>query len=149
MPDYIVTNATIKRDNIEGKYGVMRDITLTLVPEGGVVPGDQFTASWYTKATTEPPVQGTVLTGDVTDGEYGKKFKKAQAAGGFGGGGPRPEDPKRSAAIQRMHAQKVAVMVLQAKATAGLATADDFTPAKLASLADWFYGDADKARSAA
>lgn len=92
------------------------------------------------KASTPAPTVGQELDGTIDrEAQYGPKFKKAYA-GGPGGGG-RPRDPKETAAIQRQHSQKVAAMIVQAKATAGVATPEDFTPAKLKQLTDYFEAD--------
>lgn len=97
---YTVEAITGNDEKPDKGYGPMRSIFMNLSGEGRV--------EWYTKAATQPPAIGSQLTGMVEDGQYGKKFKKAKPANGFGGG-PRPEDPVRSKRILRMHSQDMAI----------------------------------------
>lgn len=106
------------------------------------------------KPTTAAPSAGETLDLELSDNlKYPAvmKGKKVAPAGGFGGGGPRPEDPKRAAAIQRMHAQKVGVEAVELAISLGLAkpttTAELFTLVR--ETADWLERDVEKARSSA
>src|SRR5260221_453778 len=116
MPAYTVEQAAKKMDKPDTGYGPMMVMSLMLKDEQGAVTA----AEWFTRATTPIPGAGSQLQGDLTNGKFGWQFKKA-SAGGFGGA-PRPEDPKRARAIQRMHSQTAAVTLVAAKAQAGLAT---------------------------
>ena len=126
-------------------HGEMQVVKLTL--DDGK---DTVNAEWFTKITTPLPAPGSQIAGELSDSPYGRKFKKA-AAGGFGGGGPRPEDPKRAAAIQRMHDQDMALRAVELALTAGVAKVT--TSAELFDLigktADWFGKDVKRARDAA
>ena len=90
---------------------------------------------------------------DTKTSKAGKSYQKL-ARPIFQGGGnaaPRQEDPKRSAAIGRMHDQDMALRAVELATTLGLAkpasTADLFD--LVAKTADWFAKDTAKAKDAA
>lgn len=148
MPTYTVVDASQKKA-LDGKHGPMQVIALELQDD---LAGAPKAAEWFTKASTPLPAVGERLEGDVTQGEYGLKFKKAQAAfNGGGGGGPRPEDPKRAAAIQRMHDQHMALRAVELASRLELVAAKDTAElfALVAKTADWFGKDVQRAREAA
>ena len=132
MPEYTVLGAEHKKA-VDGRNGPMQVINLRL-SDGS----NEHVAEWFTKAATEVPSPNTRLEGTLEAGQYGLKFKKAY--NGAGGGG-RPRDPKDTAAIVRQHSQHMAVLLLQAKAQAGILAAEELTPAKLKQLTDFFDDD--------
>jgi hypothetical protein len=98
----------------EGKYGKNVDLTMTLVD----IPNQVVLTQ---KADRPFPKAGETL--DLSLEPYSPeevqkyppkanllRAKRPQQAGMFG---LRPEDPKRSAAIQRMHSQEIAVRTLR------------------------------------
>lgn len=78
MTAFTVKAASKKKD-VDGKHGPMQVIALTF--------DDGTQAEWFTKASTPVPAPGSTLDGELEDGQYGKKFKKAFAGGGGGRGG--------------------------------------------------------------
>ncbi len=117
MAQYTVLSARKVKDVDDRGYGPMQSIALELVGPDGVT----VEAEWFTKRQTGVPSPSSSLEGDVTEGPYGMKFKKAASVGYSGGGGPRPEDPKKSAAIQRMASQKAAIQVVEIATKMGFA----------------------------
>jgi hypothetical protein len=105
---FTVVEATKKKD-VEGRNGPMQVIGLGLIDEAGTA----VAAEWYTRADTALPQPASTLDGDVEDGPYGKKFKKAAPAFG-GGGGFRQKDPaeRRSIAMQSSLTRAVEVVRL-------------------------------------
>jgi hypothetical protein len=135
MPTFTVQSATQVQTK-QTEYGPMQSIDLMLQEPG---QGDAFKANWYTKATTPVPAPGQTLEGEVTDSQYGKKFKKAPpAAGGFRGGGRSPQETRQ---IVRQHSQHMALLYVQAKAAVDALPAD-FKPSDLKAIIDWFDADA-------
>lgn len=128
MSTYTVTQARKAKD-VEGQHGPMQVIELVLQDETG-----SKTAEWYTKAATPLPQVGSQVEGTIEQGQYGLKFKKAFNPAG------RPEDPKRSARIQRMHAQEMGLRYLQAKASAGQLSKFP-TLDELRVVIEWFDAD--------
>ena len=102
MSAYTVMAAKEKK-RFPGKQGGEFVVYLVQLDDGN---GAKQTAELVQKAATPAPQVGDQLEGTVEQSEYGAKFKKAQR-GGFGG--PRPDDPKKSAHIARMHAQDMAL----------------------------------------
>ena len=130
MPEFTVLEAEHKKA-VDGKHGPMQVIALRLND------GDRdHDAEWFTKATTDVPQSGTRLEGTLEAGQYGLRFKKAYNAPGGGG-----RSPKDTASIVRQHSQHMSLLLLQAKAQAGLLTAEELTPAKIKSLTDFFDDD--------
>ena len=80
----------------------------------------------------------------------GKLKGKREQAGGFGGG-PRPEDPKRAAAIQRMHDQDMALRAVELALSLALVKPADTKGLfnLISDTADWFGKDVQRARDAA
>lgn len=103
VQSYTVEEVVSNDDRPDKGNGPMRSIRMKFAGAPEIV-------EWYTRATTNPPQPGTQLVGTVESSQYGLKFKKAQQQGG---GGPRPEDPKRAARIQRMHSQTAAIELAQ------------------------------------
>lgn len=139
MPDYKVITAEHKKPVTTDK-GEFQVIALTLDVDGKIEGAD-----WFTKASTVVPAQGSVLSGTLEDSPYGKKFRKQQA---FGGGGPRPEDPRRAAMILRQHSQHMALMYAALRQSQGHLP-PDFSLTDLGKVADWFDADARRAGDAA
>jgi hypothetical protein len=91
-----------------GTYGENEDFTLTL--EGVDKP-----AILTQKPGKAPPAVGESIELELSPHpRFDDKLKaKRQQNNSFGGGfGSRPEDPARSARIQRMHAQEMAIRVI-------------------------------------
>lgn len=85
------------------QHGQFKAYKLTLgTPEG------QVDAEWLRKADSPAPQVGQVLEGTLEDGQYGRKFKPTARAS-F----QRSEDPKRTAAIQRMWAMDHAMQLVR------------------------------------
>jgi hypothetical protein len=140
MPTYAVTAAEEKK-RVDGKYGPMVVFNLRLKGPDGI----EHTAEWFTKATTPLPAPGTSLEGDLEDGQYGKSFKKAKPANGFGG-----REPRDSGRIERQHSQEMAIRLV------GLSHAYPVEANSAAEylrvlnglvkpLTDWFVADLDNA----
>ena len=70
------------------------------------------------KADSEPPKEGDVIYGDITDSEFGQKFKSAKKP--FGQQGYQ-ESPEKQASINRAVALNNAVNHLAAQGQVGLA----------------------------
>lgn len=140
MAVYTVTAAR-HRKAVEGQHGPMQVIDLTL-SDGSEFP---LEAEWFTKATTNVPVPGTTLDGDITDSPYGKKFKRAPSMGAGGGFGPRPEDPARARRILRQHSQDMALRTIELAVKHTIidppADAKDLF-GLIAKTAEWFDKDA-------
>ena len=105
MPTYTV-KAINRQKNWSGKFGDM--VSYYCVLENG--EGNQAEVELAQKVSTASPTVGQSLEGTVENGGYGKKFKKAQPAGGFRGG-PRPDDPATRDSIERQVAVKAAAEV--------------------------------------
>lgn len=130
MAEYTVLAASQKK-MVDGQHGPMQVIALTLQADGG----QPQQCEWFTKATTNVPVAGQKLDGELQESQYGLKFKKTQG-GGFGGfrGGGRSPGEQRS--IARMHSQKMAMQYAAVKGEV------PSTWTALEELVDWFYQDA-------
>lgn len=132
MPDtYTVVDAT-KKKSVDGKFGPMQVVALRL--QNGA---EVLATEWFTKASTPLPAAGETLEGDVTEGKYGKEFKKAQ---GFGGRSPR--DSRR---IERQHSQEMALRALAL--LGGELQEDDWVDVRhdIKWWTDWFVTDLDVA----
>jgi hypothetical protein len=125
MPTYTVTAATKKKD-VQGQHGPMQVIALMLEGHAPLV-------EWFTKADTPLPTPGSTIEGEVSQGEYGLKFKKTPA-GGFRPGGRSPEDSKQ---IVRQHSQEMALRYCALKG----AKPD---MGELRKVIDWFQRDAEE-----
>jgi hypothetical protein len=97
--------AAAKKKDVQGQNGPMQVIALTL-DDGSAAP---VLAEWFTKASTPLPAPGQKLDGTLEDSQYGKKFKKAQHNGGFGG----KRDPATEKRITRQHSQDMAIETLK------------------------------------
>jgi hypothetical protein len=93
----------------------------------GRKPGNELKVGDVLEATSED------------DGRGGLKLKVQNNFAG--GGGPRPEDPKRSARILRQHSQQMAIEWVALALSRGKLP-EDFTLAKLWALVDAFDKDA-------
>lgn len=108
MPQFTVESVERTRDWGEGsQYGPKRSYYMRVTGHDAVVELAQ-------KLNTPPPTVGQVIEGTLepAQGDYPRKLKKAQQQNGFGGGGPRPEDPARSRRIVRQHSQSTAVDII-------------------------------------
>ena len=135
MPTLTVASANVKpgKENVQTQHGAKKVIVLQLKD------GDELKqAEWFTNATTPLPAPGSTLDGELEAGQYGLRFKKAQQQGGFGG--PRPEDPVRSARILRQHSQMVAIQFATLMHSLGRLP-EDFGREQLVALVDWFDAD--------
>ncbi len=144
MPFTITAVSPNPRQWNSTKGGPMLSYRIDLDGPDGPVAG----VEWARKATSVAPTVGQQLDGTIdTSGSYGPKFKQAPA-GGFGGGGPRVEDPKRAATILRQHSQDMSLRYAAIRQAQGKLP-DTFSPADLFKLADLFDEDARKAGKAA
>lgn len=125
-----VVSVTPKPAKPDSKFGDMQSIKLKVKGDfssldgvadpikNGTIP---LLVEWYAKATTPVPAAGDKLDGELENGQYGWKFKKAGQGGGGGGGrGWQPPDPKDQQRIVRQHAQKCAVELLKTAHELGL-----------------------------
>lgn len=120
-----------------GDYGPMNGFTLTL--EGVDKPVDI-----NQKPTSPAPQPGTTVDLELSPHprfDDRLKGKKVQPAGGFGGGGSRPEDPKRAATILRQHSQDMALRYAAIRQTQGQLP-ESFKLPDLFLIADQFDADA-------
>lgn len=88
-----------------------------LIPYRFEAEGVEGEITWNRKPGSPGPKVGETLTGDISENEYGKKFKLARSGSSFGGGGRSPQETKR---IERMAAHKVAVQIVAVAQQAGL-----------------------------
>jgi len=91
---YKVTNA-IKTKEIEGQYGKMAIYTLELEGEEPV--------ELMQKPDTPAPKAGDILEGEISETQYGRRFKKARSFGGRSGGKGdyrTPEQIMRTTALE-------------------------------------------------
>jgi hypothetical protein len=141
---FTVVEATVTKEVPDGKFGPMKSVTLGLVDEAGAA----VQAEWFTKAETPLPQPGSSLEGDLENGPYGKKFKKA--AGQFaGGGGFRQKDPaeRRSIAMQSSGARGTDIVCALISSGAWKPdSADDAAKAALR-IAHQFYAAVQKAEA--
>lgn len=104
---------------------------------------------WARKESSPAPIVGQKIEGSLELTDYGHKFKAAQSPNGFGGS--RPEDPKKAAAIGRMHDQDMSLRTVEIASKLGLVapttTAELFE--LIARTADWYGRDTTRAREAA
>jgi hypothetical protein len=144
MPVYEITGvAEAVRDWNSPLGGQMRGYRIDLKGADG---SEELLVEWSRKVASPAPTVGMQVEGVVKQGQYGKKFKKSQAISGSGGG-RFEEDPKRSARIQRMHSQDMAMRAMALRLTPEELhdmPAEKFSSA-LSALADWFDKDADGA----
>jgi len=73
--------------------------------------GDESWVELMQKPTTPAPTVGQELEGTIETTQYGKRFKRVQAAGSFQGG--RTNDPETRGSIERQSALKAAVDTVQ------------------------------------
>ena len=107
--EYTIEAVASEVREYESKYGTMKSYKLKLTGELDPVELSQ-------KATTPAPTVGTVLNGNIEDGQYGKKFKKDFQANGttprsFGGGAP-----KDSYTMYLSYAKDILIAMLESKA---------------------------------
>lgn len=88
----------------------------------GTIDGELDTVEFTTKPQYAPKV-GDTLEGTVEDTDYGKKFKKAMAPGGFNRGGGRT--PEEQDAIMRQHAVTDAISLMTLIGDKNLATKEN------------------------
>lgn len=120
------------------------DYTITVDQHDGPVTLTQ-------KPDTPAPAAGQVIEGTLEPSKqagYPPKLKKAQRFGGGGGFGPRPRDPKESAAIVRQHSQHMTLLYLQAKAQQGAITQFP-SMEEIRRVIDWFDADVAQAKGRA
>lgn len=110
MPTYEIVNVqSLVRDWESTKGGPMKSYRIDLKDEAGE---SKSSVEWARKATSPPPTVGEKLDGTIEHTDFGLKIK-VSPSGGFGGGGPRPRDPKESRRIAIQHGQKCAVDILR------------------------------------
>jgi hypothetical protein len=136
MPEYTIVAAEHKKD-MPAKEGFKPSQIISLVLSDGP---NRHEAEWITSKDTDPSsLVGQRKGFTLESTQYGIRAKADRPA--FGGGGMRPRDPKETSAIVRQHSQHMAVLLLQAKATAGVLGEHDLTPAKIKQLTDFFDDD--------
>lgn len=122
MPEYTVTAL-----HGQGKPWSTKDGKGPFIPHRFEVEGKEGMVEWSRKEGSPGPSVGEVLSGDLTQGQYGWKFKKAQAnGGGFGG-----KSPEQQRSIVRQHSQ------MEAKGVREFKLDDDFRK-----VINWFQEDA-------
>jgi hypothetical protein len=135
--EYTIVEAVHKKD-MPPKEGFKPSQIIALKLSDGTTTHE---AEWITSKDTDPSsLAGTRKGFTLEPSQYGMKAKADRPAFG-GGGGFKPRDPKETAAIQRQHSQHMAVLLLQAKAQAGVLTVEEVSSGKLKQLADWFDDD--------
>jgi hypothetical protein len=125
-----------------GQHGPMMSYYLTLVDGEGQETANVDLAQ---KPTSPAPQPGQTLEGNIDQGSYGPKFKKAFTQS-FGGGG-RGKSPEEQASIVRQHSQEMALRALEIAATFGVvdppqSTRDFFVLVE--KTTEWFVKDARK-----
>lgn len=99
---------------------------------------------FVTKANGSPPKAGDKVDGEIVPNEKNPswlpEFKLPRRGAGGGFSGPRPEDPKKTAGIRRMHCQKLALELVKL----GLETALIEKPNNFGDLLQAFYLQADE-----
>jgi hypothetical protein len=142
MPAYVV-EAVNESWDWDGKFGKNRSYKLHLKgPDGASQAGVELAQ----KLDTPAPQVGQTLQGTLdTSGRY-VKFRKDQQPGGFGGGGPRPRDPKESAQIVRQWAVREALVYARLRHDQGKLP-EDFTFEDLFMVADVLERHVKKAQS--
>ena len=143
--------AAHKTKDVEGQYGPMKDLALTLRDGQDI----EHQASWFTKQTTPVPEIGSTIEGELEPGRFGLKFKKA---GGFAGGGggfaraPQDDHPVRRAGIVRQHSEDMALKTIELGLTLGIVKAPENTEqlrVLIRKWAAWYDEDVREAREAA
>lgn len=139
MPTYTVVKAEQKK-TINGQHGELVVWGLTL--RNG--DGKEAQVETVSKPTTTYS-EGQSVEGEVSNSDYGLKFKRAMSGGGgFRGGGRSPADTK---AIQRQHSQEMALRLLSLEAQLGARTTVSFD--EVSKLADQFDRDIANGKAAA
>lgn len=134
--EFTIVSAQHKKD-LPPKEGMAAKQVVVLRLTDGTT---EHEAEWLTVTTTDvDALPGTRIAGKLEPSQYGMKFRKDSQS--FGGGGQRGRSPEDTASIVRQHSQHMAVLLLQAKATAGVLTEEDLKPPKIRSLTDWFDDD--------
>jgi hypothetical protein len=138
VAEFTVVAAQHKKD-MPPKEG-MRPSQVVALSLQDISGAQSHSAEWITSKDADvEALVGTRVSGTLEPSQYGLRFKKDRPT--FSGGGFKPRDPKDTASIIRQHSEHMAVLLLQVKATAGVLTEDDLTPAKIRSLTDWFDDD--------
>lgn len=140
MPWKVVAVSEQTRPWNSQKGGPMVSYKVHLQDTAGVVTQNVELAQ---KQSSAPPAVGQVLEGNVDQGDYGPKFRKAFQQGG-GGRGMSPED---RASIVRQHSQDMSLRALELAYALGViekpATAREFLEL-VEKTTDWFVKDARK-----
>jgi hypothetical protein len=111
MPEtYEVQMAEHKADKPDTGYGPKQVINLSLKNSAGEVKQ----AEWFTNASTSVPQPGTQLVGEISNTQYGLRFKKvaSAASGNFGGSKEYKADPAKQAAIAMESSIKSAIDIV-------------------------------------
>lgn len=123
--NYKITKVSETVRDYDTKFGAMKSYKVMLENETDPVEISQ-------KASTPAPEAGQELSGSIQTTDYGKKFKKEFANGGFtgGSGGNKTESPEKQDSIMKMNALNNAVNIGSNHKWEGtstiLATADEF-----------------------
>jgi len=136
MPAYEVANAEHKK-NFTGKQGGEFSVWALRLKDG-----ENFVNAELVTKEGSPTPSGTI-NGTLEHGDYGTKLKKDKPA--FNGGGPRVEDPKRSAEIRRMASQRAGIELLAVEVAAGLRFDETKASDHLLPIIQWFEDDARRA----
>lgn len=116
MPEFTVVSSSKKKEfPAKDDKPAMQVIALRLAQDGNAAPVE---AEWFTRATTDLPMPGSKLDGDLEPGQYGMRFKKSRPNNGFGGGRRDPATEKR---IVHQHSQDMAIETLKLAHQMGVA----------------------------
>lgn len=143
----------------EGNYGKNVDYTIALVGVPEQVRLTQKPETPAPKAGDEidvmledfPPAQVEKFSALATM-KKAVKPKQQFGGGGFGGGAPRQEDPKRNAGIVRQHSQDMAIQVIRLALELSIMEKPEDMKALLTEVrrtADYLDADVKKVRDAA
>lgn len=142
MPVYTVKQVGAPIEKPDRGYGPMQEIALVLNDGQSDV-----TAPWYTSAKSTVPQVGDTLEGEIEQGQYGPKFKKAKRPPP--GGGPRVKsaeeleaDAARQRMIVRQHSQTTAMRWAELQHARGKLPDEIAKASDLVSLIEFFYQDA-------
>lgn len=132
LPDFTVTKL-----HGQGNPWSTKDGKGPFIPHRFEVEGTEGMVEWSRKEGSPGPSVGEVLSGDLSQTQYGWKFKKAQSnGGGFAG-----KSPEQQRSIVRQHSAEMALRYAAIRAGQGKLP-DDFSLEQLRPVIDWFVRDA-------
>lgn len=120
----------------QGKPWSTKDGKGPFIPHRFEVQGTAGICEWSRKEGSPGPTVGEVLEGELTQTQYGWKFKKAQSnGGGFG------KSPEQQRSIVRQHSQEMALRWMAIQVGREKVPAS-FGYEELKPIIDWFVKDA-------